>query len=238
MAEYHFPVPGHEIEGEKIIIFTHKHWAAFLGPIILGFFLLLMPIIALPILAVNSDVFSTAWRNVIILSTSIYYLLIVNIALIEWISFYYDIVIVTERKIIDIFQNGIFDRSISVLPILRIQNTTGEIKGFLPTLFSYGDVRAETAGEDSQTISLSSIPNPVEVASKIMELQEKLIAEEQREKESLEGEGVLKSKMATVSQVQEKLKPPQSSAPAEEKEESEEGKIDKEQLEKGGEIKL
>jgi len=69
-------------------------------------------------------------------------------------------------------------------------------------------------------------------------LQEKLIAEEQREKESLEGEGVLKSKMATVSQVQEKLKPPQSSAPAEEKEESEEGKIDKEQLEKGGEIKL
>lgn len=220
MAEYHFPVPGQEVEGEKIIICTHRHWAAFLGAIFLTFILIILPVVGLLILGFTSDIFQTGWRNIIILGGSVYYLIIFNFAFIEWITYYYDIYIVTERRIIDIVQTGIFNRSITELPLLRIQNSTSEIKGFLPTLFAYGNVVTETAGEAAESFVFRDVPNPVEVASKIMALQEKILAQEKREEEIGEAEGRLRE-------------PP---VPPETKDE--EGKIDKNQLDQGGQVKL
>ena len=191
MAEYHFPVPGSKDEGQ-IVLFVRKHWAAFLGQGILILFLLIFPaILILLIYSRDSNIFSGLIRNFLVLGLSTYYLVILTFAFTAWLSFYYDIYIVTINSIVDITQQGFFGRKISQLSLLRVQDVNSSIQGFFATFFAYGNVLVETAGEQSQTFLLETIPNPQEVASKIQQLHNQLIEIEGRHHQVLEGEGAL-----------------------------------------------
>ena len=105
-------------------------------------------------------------------------------AFVAWISFYYDVYIIYTDSVVDIVQQGFFGRKISQLSMLRVQDVSSTIKGFLPTLFGFGDVLVETAGEQSQNFLLIAVPNPQEVSAKIMELHDKLVERESREEGS------------------------------------------------------
>ena len=167
MARSQFPIPGHE--HEKIIIFTRRHVASMLGVIFMVLFMVLIPILIIAItLSSNPGAFKGAILNFLWIGGSIYYLVVATFAFIEWMSYYYDIFIVTDSEIIDVSQEGIFDRRITEVTLLRVQDVSAEIKGFLPTLFSYGNVIAESAGENTKTYVIDSIPNPIEVANRIL----------------------------------------------------------------------
>jgi len=243
MSEYHFPVPGHE--DDKIIVFTRHHWASFLGKIFLVGFLLILPIIVLlTILFVNRQLLSGLINNFVAVAVSIYYFVMTTLAYIEWVSYYYDVFIVTEDEIIDIVQQGIFDRQITEISILRVQDVTAHSKGFLPTLFGYGDVIAESAGEKTQTYVIDCVPNPVELANKILDLHNAQIAKEQRTAEVMHGEGDLRpGKIETIPPPAPAASPPppsEISPPAVSRppQSEEEGNISKDDLNKGGEVKF
>jgi len=191
MAEYHFPVPG-STEEKKIILFLRRHWASFLGQIILSFFLFFFPI-ALVLIVYFSDksVFHGLILNFLVLGLSTYYLVIVTFIFTSLIAFYYDLYIVTDEAIIDVNQQGFFGRKIVQISLLRVQDVTSNIQGLFPTLFAYGNVLIETAGEQTQSLLLEQIPNPQEVASKILELHNELIETEGRHHQILEAEGAL-----------------------------------------------
>lgn len=191
MSEYHFPIPG-SVDEDKIILFVRRHWASYLGQFFLSFIILMIPLVLITIFLVSDfTVYKGILRNFIVLGLSVYYLVAVMFAYIAWVSYYYDIYIVTDESIVDIVQEGIWGRKISQLSLLRVQDVNSDIKGFLPTVFGYGDVLVETAGEQSQNFLLKAMPNPQEVAAKIMELHNQLIEVEGRHHEMLEGEGVL-----------------------------------------------
>lgn len=225
MAEYHFPIPGHE--DEKIIIFTRRHVVSMLGTIILIIFMFLIPLIILAaIFFTNRPILSGITLNFIVIGASIYYLVAATYAFTEWISYYFDIFIVTEDEIIDINQEGIFDRSITEVSLLRVQDVSARIKGFLPTIFAYGDVVAESAGENTRTYVIDSIPNPVEVANKILAMHNELIAREERTPEIATAEGDLRKQKMEM--------PPPPLPPAQ----PIQGDINKDDLEQGGEVKF
>jgi len=247
MSEYHFPVPGHE--GQKIIVFTRRHWVSELGTIVLVLFLLILPVIILVAIAfVNPAIFSGIALNFIVIATSIYYFVMTTYAYVAWVSYYYDVFIVTDNEIIDINQEGIFDRQITEVSIIRIQDVSARSKGFLQTFFSYGDVVAESAGEKTQTYVIDSVPNPVELANKILDLHNIQITKEQRRDEVLTAEGDLRAgKVETTQEITKEFQPPPppkeansptSVKPSPPASSSEEGDISKEDLNKGGEIKF
>lgn len=191
MAEYHFPVPG-SIDEDKIVIFVRRHWASFLGQFLLSFFMFVIPLAIITVVYFSAPGFYQGIaRNFIVLGLSIYYLISATVAFIAWVSFYYDIYIVGEDTIVDITQQGFFGREIAQLSLLRVQDVTSNIKGFLPTFFGFGDILVETAGEQSQNFLLRAVPNPQEVASKIMELHNQIVEVEGRHHQLLEGEGAL-----------------------------------------------
>lgn len=239
MAEYHFPVPGHE--DQRIIAFTRRHWASELGTIILVFFLLILPIIIL--LAIEFTypaIFSGIALNFIVVATSVYYFVMTAYAFTEWVSYYYDVFIITDSEVIDIAQQGVFDRRISEVSLMRIQDVSARSHGFLQTFFSYGDVVAESAGEKMQTYVIDSVPNPVELANKILELHNQLVAKEQRQGETLTAEGDLRpGKIETATPPPNPL-PEINQLVEQPKEETthEEGNISKDDLNKGGEVKF
>jgi uncharacterized membrane protein YdbT with pleckstrin-like domain len=87
----------------------------------------------------------------------------------QFIDYYLDIDIITNDRIIDIEQKGLFGRSISELDLTRVQDVHSEIKGIIATLFSFGNVTVQTAAEEKNFI-FHQVPNPHRARQRILEL--------------------------------------------------------------------
>lgn len=165
------PIPG--IGEEDIVYFTRRHVASLLGTFILIFFMILVPVL----LGLGLKLISTATTqhlssNVVMPILAIYYLVIVTFAFVEWVNFYYSFFILTKDEIVDITQQGFFNRQITQISVVRVQDVSASVKGFLPTFFGYGDVIAESAGEKTQSYVIEKIPRPMDVADKIIEIHD------------------------------------------------------------------
>ena len=109
------------------------------------------------------------FRVVIILGTSIYLLSVWLFLFSAFLDYYLDLWIVTNDRIMNIEQHGLFGRTVSELDLTKIQDVTSEIKGIIPTLFNYGDVHIQTAAEEKRFV-FEQVPNPHEVRKGILDL--------------------------------------------------------------------
>ena len=250
MAEYNFPIPGSDKEKE-IVVFVRRHWVTFLSQFILAFLMLIIPIVVAIILYslnVTSKIHGLG-LNFLVLVASAYYLIAITFTFVSWISFYYNVYIVTRGEIIEITQVGFFGRKISQLSLLRVQDVTSSMKGFLPTFFAFGDVLIETASEQKETFLLQSVPNPQEISAKIMHLHDEAIATENRHSQVLEGEGNLVPKKnmeeKQIIQPEVNFQELKEKTPYQEllnkevdKKQQSEGEVSHNDLDKGGEVDL
>ena len=86
------------------------------------------------------------------------------------VDYYLDCWILTNERIISTESEGLFNRTESSITYDKIQNITIEIKGLLPALFDFGDLRIETAAELGK-FTFRQIPNPEKVKEVIFEIQ-------------------------------------------------------------------
>ena len=87
----------------------------------------------------------------------------------EYIDYYLDTWIITNLRIINIEQHGLFSRTASELYLGDVQDVTSEVKGVIPTLFDYGSVYVQTAGE-RQRFHFKDIDHPEKTKEKILRL--------------------------------------------------------------------
>uniref|UniRef100_A0A7C4M2U5 PH domain-containing protein n=1 Tax=candidate division CPR3 bacterium TaxID=2268181 RepID=A0A7C4M2U5_UNCC3 len=98
--------------------------------------------------------------------------------------------IITDQRIIDIDQITLFTKSQKEATFDRIQDVTSEIRGFWGSVFNYGNVIIQTAGENSLT--LNDIANPEQIQKIIFDL-----AQDKKEEKDSEEKNVIK-KMASI----------------------------------------
>lgn len=151
-------------KNERILLSLHRHWIAFAGKLLIIFFLSIGPLIILSFL--SASVSELVIRVAAFLS-AVYYLIIFFIAFVFWVDYYLDMWIVTDRRIIDVEQTGLFKREVSEFMIFRVQDVTIEIPNFMATVFNYGNIIVQTAGEKS--FSIRSIPHPDKAKKIILE---------------------------------------------------------------------
>lgn len=84
--------------------------------------------------------------------------------------------IVTDRNITQILQYGLFNRKVSQLNLVNVEDVTSVQNGFLPTMFGYGTVKIETAGEQ-ENFSFSFCPRPNYYAKVILEAREIILGQ-------------------------------------------------------------
>lgn len=96
-----------------------------------------------------------------------------------WTDYYLDIWIVTNKRIIDLEQKGLFHRKSSVFRIERIQDITVETRGIIATLLNFGNLHVQTAGE-AHEFSMNGIANPRSVREIILK-QHDLVTEAARD---------------------------------------------------------
>lgn len=166
--------PGQQRD-EKIILFIRGHWLAFLPWILVDIVLIIGPLILMFVLGVNfRDAYFGANKAYWIVCTSAYFLTIIAFFLITWINFYLNVTIVTTDHLVDISQNGMFNRKISEQTLLRVQDVSARMRGVMQTFFRFGSVFVETAGE-APNFKMNNIYYPHRVANIILGLHEDLV---------------------------------------------------------------
>ncbi|MEK9148296.1 MAG: PH domain-containing protein [Patescibacteria group bacterium] len=141
--------------GEKVLWVMRRHWIVFLGPLVMFFILLTVPPIGISLAprylpnALRGEMFGALATFLLALYTMglLTYLLVI------WIAYYLDIWVITDHRLIDVEQHGLFHREISEIPMERVQNVTIEIPGFVATVLKFGNIRIQTAGHGEFTIS-------------------------------------------------------------------------------------
>ncbi len=157
---------------EKIVYFLRRDTIVYLKQLILFIFLLAIPV---GLYFFFQNTFPSLFQNTVIfpllmLLASVYYLTVWLVAFTAFIDYYLDFWIVTNDRIINVEQR-LFSRTISELDLFKIQDVTGQSKGFLETMFDYGNVYVQTAGATGR-FNFEEVPGPREVASKIIALAE------------------------------------------------------------------
>jgi uncharacterized membrane protein YdbT with pleckstrin-like domain len=58
----------------------------------------------------------------------------------------------TNLHLIEVEQVGLFGNTVSQVSFSRVQDVTGNKAGFFPTIFNYGDVEIQSAGEQEKFV--------------------------------------------------------------------------------------
>ncbi len=171
MLEIQNSFPGKE-KDEAVFVFARPYGVAFIPIAAIFFTIFVFAVLAQLALSLNwvANV-DTSVANAVILFIGIFELFGLVVFLTSILDFYYDIIIVTDRRIVDIDQEQLFFRSISELNLNDVEDVNSSVSGFFPTLFGYGTVTVQTAGAKSNFVA-QNFRHPREIASIITDLSD------------------------------------------------------------------
>lgn len=178
----------HLDENEHVLLEVRRHWIVFLGNIISFIFFSALPLI----LYILAHVFSVPFieqlsQGPMVKIVTIFYLVwLLSFWLsfaITWTKYYLDVWYVTEKRIIDVEQKRIFHREVSNLRFDKIQDVTLEVQGFIATWLDFGNVKVQTAAEDSKDFYMTYVSRPEEV-KRVIFMQHNIVGDNEKVSDS------------------------------------------------------
>lgn len=146
--------------GEEIKMLLRQHWFVFLPRILMIFaFLILPPFVFSLLLAFNVDTVSILPLQFQAIGVFIWYMMCLGFSFETFLKWYFNVYIVTDRRIIDVDFWGLLYKSVSECSWDRVQDSTYEVKGIFQTMFNFGDVYIQTAAEVTR-FDFLAVPHP------------------------------------------------------------------------------
>lgn len=169
-----------QLETEKIYLVLRAHW------IILFFRTLIWSMFVAALILFNiyaptflPGLFEGSFANITKLFIQVYTLFLTLSLFLVWLFYYLNMQIITDRRIVDIDQVGLFSHTISELHIENIEDVTSQTNGVFGTLFSYGMVYVQTAGTHER-FEFDNVPNPGAVERMILDIYESIPPEQRK----------------------------------------------------------
>lgn len=154
--------------GETVLLQVRRHLFVFYMRILFVVLLFFAPLFFTPwIAALLGNVFSVSGP---LLFTAVFLLWTLTLWLVfflQWTDYYLDVWIITDRRVIDIEQKGVFNFEISTFRLEQIQDVTIEVRGVIATLLKFGTIHVHTAGESPNFI-IHDAAHPLEVKEALM----------------------------------------------------------------------
>lgn len=158
--------------GEKIILLLRRHPITNLGWMTLVAALSLVPLI----FAFIPKTGLIPWGYQVV-SLVLWYLFVFAFGFERFLSWYYNLYIVTDERVIDVDFHSLLYKKISQAKIDRIEDVTFVMGGLVKTVFNFGTVYIQTAAEQRE-FDFEEVPHPDRVAKILNEL----MLEEEQEK--------------------------------------------------------
>lgn len=168
MAEFK-PIFDGQHEDEEVLMTFHRHPVVMrhgLIAVLIGMLLGMMPI-----MAQTYDLFPSILGETI--NLAYFWFVPLGAALgglflfYSWIGWYYSVFIVTDQRLIQISQKGMFNRSVVDIGLDKIQNINFQISGVQETLLGFGTILVQTFVGD---LVMDKIHHPQDVQEKIVKV--------------------------------------------------------------------
>jgi hypothetical protein len=144
--------------GEHVVFFTRRHWVFLWPRLAFHALIALVPVIILLIVVTWG---SLLWKilGIVELAWLVYW---GARCFFDWYSFDNDIWVVTNQRIIDAVKPNFFKSRLASADLVDLEDIAVEHEGVLPTVFKFGSLRCQTAGEKAN-FTLSGVPKPTSI---------------------------------------------------------------------------
>jgi hypothetical protein len=156
---------------EEVILFMRQHIIVLIPKLILGVVVFLVPPVLFPFLIrfLQSPVEIPA--GYVMVGTVFWYVATFGYFLTMFMQWYFNIFIVTNHRIIDIDFLFFLYKKFGEAKIEKIQDISFRTGGIMATMFNFGDVVIQTAGELPNLI-FEKVPRPSDVVHILSDLTE------------------------------------------------------------------
>lgn len=154
---------------EKILLLLRAHPITNVPWIIFATALFVFPFFIpkiLPFTGLNLNLIPETFRLIFLI---INYLLVLIITFEGFLNWYFNATLITNEKIVDIDFEYLLYKAVNLAPLSKIEETDSVTAGILGTLFNFGNVRVQTAGENI-AIEMKNVPHSAQVADLILDL--------------------------------------------------------------------
>jgi hypothetical protein len=155
MAEKYF---ADLFEDEEVLFVFRKH------PVVMrrGLILAMLAILLGTVPSIFSPSYSTYF-----IGLAIGIVVGVLVMLPSWISWYFSVFIITDQRLIQITQKGLFNRSVIDMRLNQIQMVNYQIAGLQETLLGFGTIMMQTFVGD---LVIHEIHHPAAIQKKLLEI--------------------------------------------------------------------
>lgn len=150
---------------EKIVLLVRRHIITNFGWVALVILMSFAPAIlkTFPLL----DFLPARFQMVAIL---IWYLLTLAIAIQGFLSWFFSVNIITNKRVIDVDFDNLIYRKITDAEITHIEDATVQMGSVIRTLFNFGDIVIQTAAEIPE-VTFDAVPQPDKIDKILSELR-------------------------------------------------------------------
>jgi len=159
-------------EDEEIILFLRQHFITNIPWIATSIALIFVPLVLFFLFPTTNgsffglSLFTAQFTTVFII---FYYLVVLTYAFVSFITWYYNIFIVTKKRVVDIDFSDLVYHNVALTKLNLVQDIDYTQIGFVRSLFNYGDVFIQTAG-DKPNFEARAVPKPAKIAQIIEDL--------------------------------------------------------------------
>lgn len=163
-------------EDEKILLFLRRHFITNVHWISVSIILLIIPFFLFSFSSHFSFLgFLDLPTRFIVVLTIFYYLIVITYFFVNYITWYFNIALITNKRVIDVNFADLVYKNVSATKINLIQDASYKQVGVIQSFFDFGEVLLQTAGTvDNFIFEFAGKPE------KVVQIVERLIGTEKR----------------------------------------------------------
>ena len=158
-----------ESKEEETLFFLRAHPITNLTWVIMTALAIFLPIMTLIFFAVATSIETPISIETVLLGLGAWYLVVFGVAVQQFIGWFFNIYILTNKQVVDIDFFGLFHRKVSQTTLGNIQDVTYSKAGIFQNFFDYGNLFIQTAGT-AMHFEFHSVPDPEGAQKQILDL--------------------------------------------------------------------
>ena len=149
---------GEETNEESLFI-LRAHPITNVGWILTSIFAIIVPAVVLIVLFTVAKASTYVGIITVIMFILTWYLIVFGIAFQQYLRWFFNIYILTNKRVVDIDFFGLFHRKVSQTTLGNVQDVTYSKAGILQNFFDFGDLYLQTAATAAH-FEFHNIPDP------------------------------------------------------------------------------